>query len=143
MIAYAAKFEPDPEGGFVVTFPDFGWGVTEGDSMEEARGMALDCLRSMLQHLMRENEPIPAAHCRPGQRRELIRLPALESAKVELYEALRASGVSRAELARRMGISKGNVERLFNLAHASRMDQMEAAARALDKRVSLSLIDAA
>jgi hypothetical protein len=27
---YPALFEPSKEGGFVVTFPDFDWGVTQG-----------------------------------------------------------------------------------------------------------------
>jgi len=45
MVTYPALFEPDHEaGGFVVTFPDFGRGVTQGDAVEEATEMAQDLL---------------------------------------------------------------------------------------------------
>jgi antitoxin HicB len=40
-------------------------------------------------------------------------------------------GVKKAELARRLGWHRPQVDRLFNLNHASRLDQIEAAARAL------------
>jgi predicted RNase H-like HicB family nuclease len=34
---YSAIFEPANEGGFIVRFPDFDWGVTQGDTqLEEA-----------------------------------------------------------------------------------------------------------
>jgi len=33
---YPALFEPAQEGGFVVTFPDFDWGITQGETEEEA-----------------------------------------------------------------------------------------------------------
>ena len=36
MLRFNALFEPDTEkGGFVVTFPDFKWGVTQGDTEQE------------------------------------------------------------------------------------------------------------
>jgi len=38
---YLALFEPDLKaGGYVVTFPDFGYGVTQGETDEEALAMA-------------------------------------------------------------------------------------------------------
>src|SRR5476649_928965 len=40
---YLALFEPDLEaGGYTVTFPDFGYGVTQGETAEEATEMAQD-----------------------------------------------------------------------------------------------------
>jgi antitoxin HicB len=54
---YAARFEPAEEGGFVVTFPDFAWGITQGDDEAEAIGMAVDALSTMVQELIRNNEP--------------------------------------------------------------------------------------
>lgn len=43
-MAYAARFEPADEGGFIITIPDFGWGVSQGDSEQEAREMAFALL---------------------------------------------------------------------------------------------------
>ena len=41
---YPALFEPAPEGGFAVTFPDFDWGITQGDTEEEAIANAREAL---------------------------------------------------------------------------------------------------
>jgi antitoxin HicB len=46
-------------------------------------------------------------------------------------------------LARRLGISKTNVDRLFDLKHHSRLDQIEAAVKALGKELTIDVRDAA
>ena len=48
-----------------------------------------------------------------------------------------------ADLAKRLGIPKTNVDRLFDLRHQSRLDQIEAAFRALGKQLSIEVRDAA
>jgi antitoxin HicB len=45
---YPAIFEPAEEGGFIVRFPDFDWGVTQGDTPQEAEEMAADAIRTMI-----------------------------------------------------------------------------------------------
>jgi antitoxin HicB len=49
----------------------------------------------------------------------------------------------KAELARRIGVPKSNLDRLFNLRHRSRFDQIEAAFAALNKQVRVEIEDAA
>jgi antitoxin HicB len=51
--------------------------------------------------------------------------------------------VRKAELARRLWISRPQVERLLDLSHRSRLDQIEQAFRVLKKRLELSVEDAA
>ena len=144
MLTYPAVFEPDSEaGGFVVTFPDVAGCVTQGDDLAEAESMAEDALKVMLNYMMSQGEEIPAAKHRRGRHVRPVHLPPMQSAKVELYCALRAAGVRKAELARRMGIPKANVNRLFDLDHASRFAQLEEAFRAWHKRLVLSVEDAA
>jgi antitoxin HicB len=140
---YAARFEPAEEGGFVVTFPDFTWGVTQGDDETEATEMAVDALCTMVQELIRNNEPLPAPGRHRGRKIRLIRLPALQTAKTELYREFLASGIRKTELARRLEIPKTNVDRLFDLRHQSRLDQIEAAFQALGKVLSIEVRDAA
>ena len=144
MVTYPALFEPDHKaGGFVVTFPDFGYGVTQGDSLEEAVEMAQDLLEGLISDRMEQGEDLP----KPGKRRSrhyrLVSLPALPSARAELYAAFRASGMRKAELARRIGVAKSNLDRLFDLKHGSRFEQIEAAFAALRKHVWLEVRDAA
>jgi antitoxin HicB len=52
-----------------------------------------------------------------------VKLPLLSALKMQLYTAVREAGISRAELARRLGWHREQVDRLFRLDHASRVDQ--------------------
>ena len=140
---YPARFEPAEEGGFVVTIPDFGWGVTQGDTEEEAREMAIALLQTLLQEHIRNGRDLPRPSKPGGRKFRMIRLPALQAAKVELYREWVAAGLRKAELARRLGIPKTSVERLFDLQHHSRLDHIEAAFKALGKEIRIEVRDAA
>lgn len=140
---YPALFEPAEEGGFIITIPDFGWGVSQANTEAEAHTMATALLQTLVQEHIRNGDPLP----RPGQSRgrkiRIVRLPALQAAKAELYRLFLASGVRKAELARRLGIPKANVGRLFDLRHRSRLDQIEAAFQALGKEIRIQVRPAA
>ena len=140
---YPAIFEPAEEGGFIVRFPGFDWGVTQGDTQHEAEEMAVDAIRTMIRELIRQGQEVPRPGKPRGRKYRLIHLPTLDAAKVALYEVFRNSGVRKAELARRLGIPKTNVDRLFDLDHHSRLDQIEAAFAVLGKRIALEVQDAA
>ena len=57
--SYTAVFEPAEEGGFVVTFPAIPGLATQGETIDEARAMAADCLRAYLESLALDGEPPP------------------------------------------------------------------------------------
>jgi antitoxin HicB len=138
---YDALFEPAEEGGFVITFPDLPFGVTEGDDEKEGMEMAVDCIETVLGELIKKGEPLLAKK-RRGKNYRAIKLPALSEAKTELYRQFLASGVRKAELARRLGISKTNIDRLFDFKHSSRLELLDAAFAALGKRLTIG-VDAA
>ena len=144
MVSYPALFDPDRKaGGFVVTFPDFSYGVTQGESEEEATDMATDLLICLISDSIKKDEEVPKASKPRGRNFRTISLPVLQTAKVELYRQFRASGIRKIELARRLGIAKSNIDRLFSLDHHSRLDQVEAALRALGLRLTVSVERAA
>jgi antitoxin HicB len=141
---YLALFEPDREaGGYVVTFPDFGYGVTQGETDKEAMEMAQDLLMLTIGDYIREGKQLPAPSRRRGAKFRAVPLPALHTAKVDLYRAFLESGLKKAEFARRIGIPKTHIERLFSLRHHSRLNQIEAALAALGKRLHVEARDAA
>jgi predicted RNase H-like HicB family nuclease len=50
-LAWPVRLDAAKEGGFIVTFPDFGVGVTQGDDREEALARGADLLlRALLSH---------------------------------------------------------------------------------------------
>jgi antitoxin HicB len=141
---YQALFEPDRKaGGYVVTLPDFGYGATQGETDEEAMHMAQDLLMLTIGDYIREGRPLPAPSSRRGAKFRSVPLTALQSAKIDLYSAFLASGLKKAEFARRIGIPKTHIERLFSLRHHSRLDQIEAALASLGKRLHVEVRDAA
>ena len=144
MERYLALFDPDPKaGGYTVTLPDFGYGATQGETIEEATEMASDLLMLTIGDFMRAGKPLPAAARRRGAAFRAVPLPALQCAKVDLYTAFLESGLKKAEFARRIGIPKTRIDRLFSLRHLSRLDQIEAALAALAKHLHVEVRDAA
>lgn len=63
---YPAIFHTAEEGGFWVSFPDLPECLTEGDTMDEAYGMAVEALGLSLTDRIRNHEPLPAPSL-PGQ----------------------------------------------------------------------------
>src|ERR1035441_6588777 len=144
MLYFNALFEPDLEvGGFVVTFPDLKWGVTQGDTEEEAMVMAADAIEMIVRHCIEHGESLPYPSKLRGKKYRAVHLPALQTAKAELYMAFKESGMRKAELARRLNIPTAMVDRLFDFGYRTRLDQIEAAFAALGKRLAVEIRDAA
>ncbi len=57
--SYNAVFEPAEEGGFVVSFPAIPGLATQGETLDEARAMAADCLAAYLESLRMDGEQPP------------------------------------------------------------------------------------
>ncbi len=143
MEPYLALFEPDRKaGGYVVTFPDFGYGITQGESDKEAMEMAQDLLMLTIGDFLGESRPLPKAKRHRGSKFRPLELPALQAAKVDLYTTFLESGLQKSELARRIGIPKTHIDRLFSLRHHSRLNQIEAAFAALGKRLHVEVRNA-
>jgi antitoxin HicB len=133
---YPARFSEAPEGGFVVTFRDIPEAITQGDSEDEAMEMAEDVLLSSMEFYLEARRAVPApSAAQPGER--LVHLPASVAAKVLLLNEQLAQGVSNAELARRMGTRPQEVQRITNLAHATKIDTIDRALRALGRELTL------
>lgn len=73
-----AELERDEDGRFVVTFPDFGWGATDGATREEALAEAKDLLRELIATAVRESQAFPMPS-RASERRPLV-IPPLQTA---------------------------------------------------------------
>ena len=84
----------------------------------------------------RKSLPV-ASKARRGQR--TVRPSALEGAKLDVYRAMTDQGIKKAELARSLGWHVPQVDRLFDLRHASRLDQIEAAARVLGRQLEVKV----
>lgn len=138
--AYPYDLLPQPEGGFTVVFPDVPEAITQGESETEVAAMAEDALITALSFYTDRGEPLPSPS-QPGGRR-LAYLPPLVAAKLALHDAMLAMPISNSALARRLGTDEKTVRRLRDPLHQSRIGQVDAALRALGKRISI-VIEAA
>ena len=141
MSGYPVHLEPAEEGGFVVTFPDVPEAITQGEDLEEALLQAQDALETALSFYISGKKDIPTPS--PPEGRPLVAPSALACAKIGVYQAMRAQGVSKAQLARKLNWHLPQVDRLLDLCHTSRLDQVEAALATLGYTLTVILKKAA
>ena len=135
MFDYPVTLTPDGDT-VLVTFADVPEAITFGLDEDEALLHAVDALETALSFYVEGRKPLPvASKAKRGQ--HTVRPLALECAKLGVYRAMTEQGIKKAELARRLGWHLPQVDRLFDLRHASRLDQIEAAARALGRQLEV------
>lgn len=136
MFDYPVILTPD-QGAILVTFPDVPEAITFGATIDEALLHAVDALETGLSFYVDARKPLPEASVRPEL--PTVRPSVLEGVKLAIYREMTLQGIRKADLARRLGWKAPQVDRLFDLSHASRLDQLEAAAKALGRHINLTL----
>ena len=139
---YPAEIERDEDGRFVVAFPDFGWGATDGATRDEALAEARDLLRELIATTMREGGDLPE-RSRAGRGRPLVVPPVQLALKAALYEAWREAGISQRRLARDLDVAESEVRRMLNPEHSTKAETIDRALRRLGKRVTVTVGEAA
>ena len=130
--AYPCKITRHADNDFVVTFPDATEAVTGGSSRSEALDLAVDALAAALGMYVTMREPIPG----PGRAldgQEVIAVDPVTAAKLELYSAMRAQGVSKRALAGRLGLSAAAVGRMTNPDNKPRISHLARALHVLGR----------
>ena len=133
MLAYPIVLEDD-DGTILATCPDFPEMTTFGNSREEALSHSSDALEEAIAARIHDRKDVPA----PTQGDDYAMLPSLTTAKVLLYQGMRDSGIGKAELARRLGWHLPQVDRVLDIRHKSRLDQMDAALAAIGVRLDVT-----
>ena len=120
--------------------PDFPEMHTFGDDEADALHHAVSAMETAIMGRMTDRDPIPY----PSRiKRHSIVLPTQTALKVELYRAMLAEGLRKADIARRLKWHAPQVDRLLDLRHASRLDQIEAAFKALGREIDFEVSKAA
>lgn len=71
---YTVVFQPLPEGGYGVVVPAIPGICTYGQTLEEARAMALDAIQCFLESALKTGEPIPS-DLEPATEQVAVTLP--------------------------------------------------------------------
>ncbi len=130
---YPAVFEPGDEAGIVITFPDIPEAITQGVDESDARAMAAEVLGLTLLLYLSTQRTLPVASAvEPGQ--VLVTAEAELAAKIAVIEAFRDAGISKTDLATRLGKDEREIRRILDPDHATKMPALVAALSALGRR---------
>ena len=134
---YLAHFERDGDG-WLVTFPSLPEAITGGPDLAVARTNAIDALDVVLLTSAKDGREIPPGDKpQKSKEHELVSPSASVVAKLGFVDAFRKSGVTRVELARRLGKAEGEIRRMLDPYHATKLPALEEAMKALGKRYIL------
>lgn len=139
---FHAVFEPGDKRGVVVSFPDVPEAVTQGDDMADARSMAEEALGLALLSYPMRGLPLPKAKTRGRDMVPVAVAPGV-AAKLAVLEAFAEEGISKSELARRLGKDEKEVRRILDPWHPTKLPALTEALRAMGKRLVVSVEKAA
>ena len=86
---YRYTLERQENGWFLVRFPGIPEALTEGETPEEARANAVDCVLAALEGYMKAGRKLPRNGAGHSGRDRAV-LPSLVTAKLAVYETMRA-----------------------------------------------------
>jgi antitoxin HicB len=135
---YAVLLTPAEEGGYVVTCRDLPELVTQGESVEDALEQASDAMDEVFAAYLTEGLDFPDPT--KARRRERMVAPPPETvAKAALYVAMRRAGISKVQLAKRLGVDEKEVRRLLDPHYGSKLPRIAKAISVLGQRLVIGV----
>jgi antitoxin HicB len=128
----------EENGDFVVTFRDFPEATTSGDNYKEALELAKDALEVCVAGRIEDELELPFASKMIADE-VLVNLPILLAAKASVYKLWQQSGISKSELAKRLGKTENEARRILAPRHGTKITLLDDAARALGSHLTISI----
>lgn len=126
----------------VVSFPDVPEAITQGRDLADARAMAEEALGLALLTYLAGRLSLPKAKSKDKKLVPIAVAPDV-AGKLAVLESFAASGISKSELARRIGKDEKEVRRILDPKHATKLPALTAALRALGKRLVVGVMEEA
>jgi antitoxin HicB len=135
---YRFTLERQDNGWWLVCFPGVPEALTEGETQDEARANAVDCVIAALEGYMKAGKPLPRQGAGHSGRNRAV-LPSLVTAKLAVYETMRERGWSKLKLARQLGMPENSIRRLLDLRHSSQMWIIDEALAKMNAELTIDL----
>jgi antitoxin HicB len=135
-LAYSAYLERDGPSEWALVVPDVPEATFGASSKKDVWANAAGVLALALCSYPDRKLPFPAAGP-PQNNAEMITIPATESAKLFIRQAMASQDLTVADLARMFEIDHKSARRVVSLRHNTRMDFLEAVLAKLGVRVAL------
>lgn len=140
-LAYPLVLTQDDNGSILVTCPDLPEVTTFGEDKGDAVLRAVDAIEEAIAARIANRESVPEAS--PAHGKPVVSLPTETVVKVELYRTMDALQMRKADLARLLNLHGPQVDRLLDIRHGTRFDQLDRALAALGKKVEIRITDSA
>jgi antitoxin HicB len=111
---------------------------TFGTDPDDALIHAADAIATAIQGRITDRQEVPHPSA-PKRGHRMASLSALTWVKLELYRTMLETGTRKADLARRLKVHSPQIDRLLDLNHDSRLDQIENAARAMGRELRIEV----
>jgi len=133
---YPYTVHQSDDGAWQVRFPDVPEALTEGETEDEAHALATDVLLAALSGLTKLRRDLPAGglslscrHCNQPSWRSI--------------RAMRERGLNKVTLAHKLGKKEGEVRRMLDLDHQTKIGSLENALWQLGKQIACEVREAA
>ncbi|WP_413154842.1 type II toxin-antitoxin system HicB family antitoxin [Bartonella sp. cb54] len=138
---YYAQLEADPDGGFIITFPDVPEAITAGENRTEALENAAEALGLALRSYPMRGLSLP----KPQQYDELVAVTvdAWNAFKLAVIEAFNEANITKTELANRLGKKETEARRILDPNYPTKLQTLEQALTVLGKQVVITIKNAA
>lgn len=143
---YRAVIEPGDEAEWVVSFPDVPEAITQAATIPEARKAAQDALGLALLSYPMRGLAVPPRHFHDGphdgtrHEADIAVAPDI-AAKLAVLDAFAASGLTKTQLAIRIGKDEKEVRRILDPMHATKFGTLCTALEALGRRMVIGVLD--
>ena len=114
---YPYSVTRDQAGHYLLKFPDLRGAATEGKTPTEALAEAEDCLGAAVAGYLVRRVYLPKSSYREGD--PFVSLEPLLAAKAALHNGMLEAGLTRTDLAARLGVDEKIVRRLLDPKHQS------------------------
>ena len=135
---FPVKLAVSEEGGYVVTCRDLPELITQGEDEPDALGQAADAMDEVFAAYMIEGHDFPPPS-KARRRERLVSPPAETVVKAALYLAMREAGITKMELARKLGVDEKEVRRLLDPHYGSKLPRIAEAISLLGQRLVIDL----
>lgn len=135
---YPVLLSAAKEGGFVVTCRDLRQLITQGDDTAHALAQAADAMDEVFASYILGGLPLPEPS-KAKRNEHWVSPPAETVAKAALYVALREAGMSKVELARRLGVDEKEIRRMLDPHYRSKLPRIARAVSLLGQRLVIGL----
>lgn len=137
MLNYPARFQKERDG-YVVTFRDIPEALTSGATKKEVMEMAADALATAMEFYFEDRRQVPMpTKARKGE--DVVELPASVAVKVLLLNEMLKENMTPSKLAKKLDTSPQTITRIVDLHHATKIDTLADAFKAMGKTLSFSV----